>query len=619
MSILDRWNFHPSYNSSVDVNRTATNWSQGFRWDREHKRLKVENSWDMHIQNEKARNDFRGRSGRSNTRLEYAMERWGSWSTGANVDLKRNFNGTTLDRTVDNGLGSNLFVTTGILSGLVRRLTGIPQSQLEWKATGTAGVNEDTDIRQIENQGVAGGLRSSDSTYASGSERAFESQLRFNRGATWKVDANARLGSANQDSRTQRWDMATPDSFGIVEANNDNSSKRFSMNAAWMKNDKNRVTFTGRYNQESSQFYSALIRARDATDGTDQAMSLDLQTSPLWGIQLGLKGENAFNNQNYEVGTLDRGKRRTSVESRMNFTTGPSLGPLSGIESKTEFRWENSDYMFESSSDYQGRDRRLRQDLRRVLGERVVALVSGEGLLTQSVYKDRSQDRDELRWLLDGALGYRPSSTLETRLTMQWQQRQTINIPSKNARNSNTQNTYRIGAEFNMQMSETMRLSQRYTMTADYSFYDFNENNNGLIRTTEVRTNFVSTVGAKARLDAEHSFRFKDSGQYTRDGAGAPRLYGKATEETYQYLTVTTRYDFTSGFDLHASQRMEVRRTKQLLTKKLTETKKLLFTGGVNLNHRFSQDFGLNVRADQTRSTSERSYWRVTASIDRLF
>ena len=68
-----------------------------------------------------------------------------------------------------------------------------------------------------------------------------------------------------------------------------------------------------------------------------------------------------------------------------------------------------------------------------------------------------------------------------------------------------------------LQVTPLVKVSQNYRMTADYSFYDFNESSNVLSRTTEVRTGLQSTLGSKAKLDLDHSFRFKDSGRYVRD------------------------------------------------------------------------------------------------------
>jgi hypothetical protein len=617
--LLNRLGLTPTYSSMFTVNRRSKDWSQAFKWKREYQKLEADNSWDMDIQKDAARNSFQSRQGRSQTHLEYSMPSFGGWSAGSDFALKRVFNGSEFDRTVDNGTSSNLFLTSALLGNLAGRLMRVPEGSLEWKLTGSAGLKSDTDIRQIRLGGETNQLRSSDSTSATGSDRALESQMRFSRGTVFKLDTTGRYGQTSEDARTQSWDIAHPDSFKVLSANNRNSSRRVALNAAWNPNQKTQATLMGQSNRERNQFYSALIRKQDGSDGLDQRLSLEFKTTPLWGIELQTKGENGYTDQRYKTSTQGRGLRRNTVDGSAHFITGPSAGLLEGLESTTEWHWQNNRNTFQSTTDYDSRERRLRQNLRRPFGQKLVAIATAEGSLSQSFYKDRSQDRDELRWMLDGALGYRPSIRIDSRLTASWSQRQTLNIPAANSRNSNTQNSYRIGAESNLQLSPTMKVGQKYAMTADYSFYDFNESNNGLIRTTEVRTSFTSVLGKKAKLDAEHNFRFKDSGQYVRENPGAPRLYGKSAEETFQYLTVTTRYDFTSEFDIHASQRYEVRRITQVVSKKLTKTTKLLFTGGMNLNHKFSDAFSVNVQADQTRSTAEKNYWRVSASLDRQF
>jgi hypothetical protein len=249
-----------------------------------------------------------------------------------------------------------------------------------------------------------------------------------------------------------------------------------------------------------------------------------------------------------------------------------------------------------------------------------VLLTTAEGRLTQSFYDDARLDRDELWWLLDGAVGYRPISALDTKLRAQYQQRKVINIASTSSINNNTQNTYKVEAEVNYQVTPVVRASQRYTMTADYAFYDFNENNNGLVRTTEVRTNVTSTVGSKVNLALEHDYRFKDNGSYVRSGTTGIRAYSKRQVEIFQYMTITTGYQFSEEFNVFSSERLEARRTSQVTgSTPPTIVRRFEFHGGMELDHKFSEEFTINSRIEQVRSSAEPDFWSITASLNRRF
>ncbi len=623
--LLRELGLKPTYRTQVQVNRTAFDWGQNFGVDRTIQRLQLKNTWDVRIAKNSAQNHYKSRSGNATAHGEYSFPGLGGWSTGADLGLKRVFTRGDFNRTVANGNEFSWFVTAGAPGGVLSRLFHLPEGALSWDVTGSTGTTEQIDVR--ENQAQTGASGRSDSTYATGGTAALDSRLSAAAGTKWKLDVTGHLDRDNRDSRTrQRAKSATQDTDTTLVADDANNRKRLGFSSAWTPTVQNRIGVTGSFLRSVNQSYSANVGAQDTKTGLEQRLGIDAKLVPFWGINMDLKAEDSRADVAYELSTQGRATRKRSGSGRLNFIVGSSVPILRGLESTTDATFDRSRVEFQSSTaardtDYDTEATNLRQVLRRPLGTRLVAVTTAEANLTRMLYDNKGQDRDDLRLLLDGALGYRPATGIDCRLTGQWRKQQTVYIPAASSRNSVTGKSYAVGAEAGLQLTPLVKISQKYQMTADYSFYDFNENSNTLSRTTEVRTGLQSTLGGMAKLNLDHSFRFKDSGKYVRSTPGAPRLFAKAADETYQFITVATAYDFRPGVTLRASERMESRVQQPRGDPKppATRTTKMEFTGGLDLRHQFSPDFSVEAKVERTESTTEKSYWRVSGSLSRVF
>jgi hypothetical protein len=620
-SVLGRLGLRPLYTSTVDVNRKSFLWGQSLKMDRTIQRLKLQNSWDIGISKNSDINHYKSRTGKSAARAEYGITGLGGWSTGADLGLKRNFTGGDYNRTVDNGSEFSWFATAGAPGLLLSRVLGLAEGALSWDVTGSAGATENMDIRENWAQGGGGGR--ADSTYATGSTEGIDSRFSMALGQKWKLDVTGKTDRASDHSRTrQRNTLVNGIADTTLVAENASSGKQVAFTTTWSPTPKDRVGLSGQYNRSVNQDYSAEVRAQDTKTGLDQRIAVDVKLVPFWGINLNLKADNGRTDIKYALSPQGRGNTETTADGSLNFIVGSAVPLLRGTEMTSEASWQKNRNTFQSSTTgYRNDITTLRQVLRRPLGSRVAAVATGEASMNRMMYDDKKQDKDDLRFLLDGALKYRPRKGLDCSLTSQWRSQQTVYIPAANSRNSVTAKSYAMGADVGLQVTPLVKVTQGYKMTADYSFYDFNESSNVLSRTTEVRTRLESTLGRKAKLSVDHSFRFKDSGRYVRDTPGAPRLYAKASGETIQALGVTTRYEFSPEFALRATQKMEVRelRHRGNPDPPPVRTKILGFTAGLDLNHRFSKDFSVNARVEKTQSSAEKGYWRVSGSLSQVF
>ena len=103
---------------------------------------------------------------------------------------------------------------------------------------------------------------------------------------------------------------------------------------------------------------------------------------------------------------------------------------------------------------------------------------------------------------------------------------------------------------------------------------------------------------------------------------GGPRAYAKGSTEIFQVLEVLTGYDFSDAFTISARQRMEVRERKRLDTVPHTvirDRTRLEFTGGMDLDHQFREEFSVRASIQRTQSSLEKNYWRISVTANRSF
>lgn len=629
-NIIDRLGVKPQYSTNVEIFKTNLRWSQGLKVARTLGALKLEGSMQSGMQQNEASSNLDNRDGRTKARFEYGLAGLGGWSAGTDIELARVRNSSSFNRTIDNGGQFSAFATSQGPGTLARQLFGLSADVLDWEWGGSIGYKEDTDVRQRLGQGV---LQQSDSTWADGSTVALNTRAALSLGPQFKLDLSGQTDRERQTSHTARVERIkrtgqadSINAFLLDPDRNRNRTRNGSATATWTPRTGTRIAFNASYLSAVDEFYNAdpTVKKQDRQDGQDERLGLEMKLPPLLGLAFDLKGGTTSSSKKFrESVSQGRGQRREYARGSMSFGVRPGLGPLSRIESTSELSWENSDNTFDSpnSPDFRGRIVSVRQNLRRPLGQRLVVVLTGDGSLNQSFYdrfQNKRQDRDEQRLIGDAAIGYRPREGLDTRLTGQWERRRQYSIDSTLSANSFTQNRYVVGAEIAVPFKDLLRLSQRYTITADYQVYRFKEDANILTRRTEVRTLAQSTIGRGIRFDLDHSWQFKDSGSYREIGFG-PRKYAKSTRENYQSLLAIVRYDIGTAFQMKVQQRYDVRRVRNLSNNKVTLSERLEFTGGIIVDHKFRRDFSVKSTIERTDSSLEKSYWRVNNQVAYTF
>jgi len=619
----------PTYSSGVDINRTDLGWRQTLDIDALLGPVRGENNWNLTVKDNPAQNNLRSRNGRGLAKLAYEVEGGGGWASGAQFDWRRNFTRGDFNRTVDNGTNAGLFVTSETPGLLLRPLLAGRDSTrtASWIVTGSFGATEGKNVRQTRGRAAGNPLQTQDSTATDGVTRNLESQLHLDAARGLTIDLTGSLASVRENSRTESrnasWrneDLeAVPDSVLVTDTPNRSRSRRATARASYRPGDRLEFTMNGAATRDRSQYFSATNRGQETKVGLDDRLELLLRAEPMRGVKVSSTARQQKTDIALTLDPNDAGKEETYVDADIAFKTGQRFGYLRDLQIEAEAGATDTRYARETLADYDGENRRVRALVRRNIGKRVVAAVTGESQIDRLSYDDKSQDRDELRLLGDANIGYRPNAKADTRLSFQFTQRQAINIPAAQASSNLTESIYRIEAKLGYKLTPAVEISQTYSIYAVASEFDFNENNNQLSRTSEVKSRLISSLTPKLRLELDHDYRFRDSGSYLLDRTTNVRGYGRAATEDYQVFSVRTYYDLTEWFELTGGQKFEVRENTTLANGRVTRTERVEFIGGGDIRHTLSEGFSVDGNARWTQTSAEKPYWKISFRMTRSY
>lgn len=628
-TFMGQFGLHPKYSSSLTLLEQSSSWRQGFLVTRAARSISANTSMDLSIDKNKSQSNYKKNGGKGHAEVAYEAGSLGGISSGARVDWRRSFERSDVNRRVENGSDVDVFLTSSVGELLLRDLLALPDTTggLNWTMNGALGLTQARSILQNRNR-LNNSLTQSDSTEASGSERRFDTRLSANSGQRWGVDLSARTSSGREDSYTLSRSLVGGNLTSlVVDAPNRNNSRSADGSLNFKPGRALDFDVSGHYSKGRQQLYDSSTREQDTRRTSEQRAETTIKSGLVPGVDLQLSGRsNVIDNRALNQ-SLNQGKREKWGEFSSTITTGDWMGLLRAIELSTELERSESKYRYSTGRNYRSTVNRVNQVVRRKLNRAVTVSAQGEGRMERYYYQDKSGDKDELRWFGAGTLSYRPETAFDARVTVDWTERQIVNISETVSRSNATESTYHVSADYNYRLSSAVSLGQKYQLSALYQVFDFDENSNNLIRTTQILSSISSRIGNNVQLNAEHKYAFKDNGSYVREEALSPRRYAKAQKENNQYLNVTTLYRLGVDFDVHATQKLEARQTRVLASKKVTSKHQLDFSGGINFDHRFSPLFAVKATIDRSSRWNDdpnlkrqnKDFWKISASMERRF
>jgi hypothetical protein len=178
-----------------------------------------------------------------------------------------------------------------------------------------------------------------------------------------------------------------------------------------------------------------------------------------------------------------------------------------------------------------------------------------------SVHYDDIEANDKDRDLFDReatlTVNYKLRKDITTGLVIKIRDDQLIYI--RRSRTGDNKTTQKFAIEPFIRKSFTPRFgaSQRYQLSADYTFYHYDTNANFLIRNMSITTGLNWRPFDPLELGLEHTWRAQDEGSYTENEQGVEG-YGRNSERIDQKLGITLGYKIADLITIEVRQNLGV-------------------------------------------------------------
>lgn len=596
--LLDKWNIHPKYTTKFTVNRTRQTWGQGLSLRRDISFIALNNKASLTKTENSAQNNFKEQRASNKLRLD---AKWNQWIVGMDFNIRRDKSDNDFSRRRDRDTNLDLRLESTLNVPLLDPL----------HLVGTGGYSVENDLSERK-QGT--NIRR-DSTEA--------------RGTTWGMDlgtsgefskdlgynARASFSGANQTSRTISFRGGELQSD--TEDPNDDFRRDSRVTVTWDPESEWRGEVRGSFAFTESENYDFEVEQTEKRLGTSQDFGAKLEgpIHPRLGFMADLG--RSISDIDFEIKPQDSYKRTDDFTTELRYE--PGFFVLKDFLFKSQLEVQNTRKEPETSKSNDVEQRKLRFVVERDIVQGLKATGTAEVFLRQEIYDDGSLDKDELRRTWDGSLSYSPGNQFSARVSFLRTDTEIINIPAQQATNNNTVQRNRISAQYSYDFGFPVKVSQQFKISADYTFFTFDESSNTLRRTNEVRTDIDARIGSNTNLAVEHVYRFGDSGRFRQEDGRGAFLYTPTSETLRQLLTLETEYRLYRIISITASQNYEARTTTTLSTGRKRTTERVEFSGGFNFRHQFSQGFSVEGSFRQTQSNQEDDFWMVEASLNRDF
>lgn len=554
----------------------------------------------------------------------YALTRKMSFSASSNISIRNNDVLDRESRQEDWSAGLVLALSNALSTGL--RFTRSDQVDVRYGGQSNEvrsfryreSVNLTTDYVKTYLNGLAvtagasGGFETNE--YADVKSKGSNQMIRANLGY------DTPLGARTQFGYTGRHSLLDSEQ-GSVESTNESVEHNLSgrVEYDWIGN---AFSVDMRRGTSSSEYPKDLKTERRTGDTQDVQFSADLKLLPDMTTNVDL--------------TYSRVKTLYEVEpTKDSDLTTRAVSASVGYEmGKTRFTAElradkkRRDYFDKQTGDsYSGS---VGGSLTHEFGPRLTAAVRGRTSLLSHHYDDtvaNDQDRDLFDQEGTIQLDYKPRADLNTSLTMRVREDRLIYLRTTRTGDNKTARTYSIQPSITKSFGPRVSVTQKYELSADYTFYTYNPDSNFLIRNLAVDTSLDWNPVRKLKIDASHGFRAQDEGSYVEDALGVEH-YGRSSERHNHRMSVSIGYTFFGFLDVEARQELSTQ-TKWTIDageRKLSWEKfDTTLTGKASANHTLAD--GTTIRLSVGRiyrdATSilerQRQAWDVSIDASKTF
>ena len=148
---------------------------------------------------------------------------------------------------------------------------------------------------------------------------------------------------------------------------------------------------------------------------------------------------------------------------------------------------------------------------------------------------------------------YTPRNDISTSLTVKMREDNLIYIRTTRTGDNKTSQTYSVHPSITKRFGSRVSVTQKYRLSADYTFYTYDSDANFLIRNFVIDTSLDWSPIDRLKLGGTHEYRAQDEGSYVEDALGVER-YGTSSERHNHRLSLSVGYAFFGIIDVEARQ-----------------------------------------------------------------
>ncbi|MFH1866447.1 MAG: hypothetical protein ABIK85_11255, partial [Candidatus Eisenbacteria bacterium] len=248
-----------------------------------------------------------------------------------------------------------------------------------------------------------------------------------------------------------------------------------------------------------------------------------------------------------------------------------------------------------------------------------------------SVHYDDFEDNDQDRDLFDReatlTVSYKARKDITTGLTIKVREDQLIYIRTSRTGDNKTTQKYAVEPFVRKSFTPRFSASQRYQLSADYTFYQYDNDANFLIRNMSITTGLNWKPFDPLDLGLEHSWRGQDEGSYGEDAFGVEG-YGRNSEREDHRLGLTLNYKIADMISIEVKQSLSVQNKWRISEDGKTPVWDKFdadLVGRASTEYSLPDGTTLNVSVARTHreatsiSERQREVWNISANISRTF
>ncbi len=602
MSLLDRLNFHPNYDTTYQVAREQKTWKQKMLLDRQMGLAKLKLILDTMDKEEERRNDFQ----KTQRRLSLDLDR----SIGAvRLYLNGIFDRDKVDQTITGREINNDKLSLGGELKLLNRSTTKVFMDLDGGYVGKEEVN----IRRR-----TGGY-TADSTQATGLRAGTGLTCQWSPVETFSIETQIGLDTASKESESLHAELANEERDAtVLKATDRDRSRDYRFKGEWTRLDQAKILVNGSYSDASRQYYRVSQQDQETQENKNQSLSLLVEgdlSSSLW---YGLDFTHKTTEIDYTLEPRDQRNQDTDFQITMDYAL-EGLPIVGGTSLSSTFTLGEGERRIQTGNSYSSERASLRGELSRSFGEALEVRGESEIRLIQDFYDDETLDEDEQSIKYKVNARYKPSQRFNGSINYEIDNREIVRIAGENSAGNLRREDYKILAKYDADLPAGIKARQVFQISASYQFFVYTPETNTLSRTNRVSTTLDLPFFRATMVTFNHDFLNTDSGAYIYSPADGTRSYNKASESMRQKLTVRAVHNFTPELYVKAEEDFEVTNRRSLSTDTRTRLDKLNLTWEVGFNRRFPSGLDVKARVARTYSTKEDDYWRIQADAGMKF